>query len=76
MEKPNANSSYTKKLIYYSLNEFQTKQIRHSVGKNCLTLQDESDVVRIEPCDSNQSRQKWHLGPLSSHEYTFEIEIA
>lgn len=36
----------------------QTYEIRHNTGVNCLTIQDDSDVVTIAECDGSEY-QRW-----------------
>lgn len=44
----------------------QTNLIRHhNSGKNCLTIQDETDVLTIDECDGSDAQQ-WFVGPPSS----------
>lgn len=57
---------------FYLINDFQTNQIRHNDGINCLTLPDsESDVLTIESCDAYRYKQQWHLASPSSQRYLF-----
>ncbi|XP_055295467.1 polypeptide N-acetylgalactosaminyltransferase 13-like [Sitodiplosis mosellana] len=44
-----------------------TNLIRHqdTKGRNCLTLQEETDVLTIEECDGSEAQQ-WYMAPPSS----------
>lgn len=50
----------------------QTNQLKHgNQGVNCLTLPEESNVLTIQPCDSNEYAQQWHLAPPTAQRYLF-----